>query len=71
MTALGIMLDNNIEQETVRRFVDGRPESFKVGDAALVLDNDLAVDQRRLTGQLGGGIDHRRYGPVQSLPGRE
>jgi hypothetical protein len=24
------------EQEAVRRFVDGRPEGFKVGDAVLV-----------------------------------
>ena len=32
------------EHEAVRRFVDGRPEGFKVGDALLILDHDLTID---------------------------
>jgi hypothetical protein len=42
------------EHESVRRRVDGRAKRIEVGDAVLVLDDDLTVNQRRLAGQLGG-----------------
>ena len=30
----------------------------EVGDAVLVLDNDLAIDEGRFAGELGGSFDH-------------
>ena len=38
--------------------MDGPPEGFKVGDALLILDHDLAINQGRLAGELGSGLDH-------------
>jgi hypothetical protein len=33
------------EHEPVRRLVDGRSKGIEVGDAALVLDDHLAIEQ--------------------------
>ena len=51
------------EHEPVRRRVDGRAEGIEVGDAVLVLDDHLAIDQGGLAGQLAAGIDHPLIGP--------
>ena len=51
------------EHEAVRRFVDGRPEGFKVGDALLILDHDLAIDQGSLPAQLAASIDNPAIWP--------
>lgn len=50
------------------RLVDGRPEGFKVGDALLILDHDLASDQGSLTAQVGASIDHPAIwsGPISA-----
>ena len=36
------------EHEPVRRRVDGRSKGMEIGDAVLVLDDHLAIDQGRL-----------------------
>jgi hypothetical protein len=55
-------------QEPMRRFVDGRPEGFKVGDALLILDHDFAIDQGSLTVQVGASIDNPAIwsGPISA-----
>jgi hypothetical protein len=35
----------------------------KIGDAVLVLDDHLAIDQGRFAGQLAASIDHPPIGP--------
>jgi hypothetical protein len=59
------------EHDAVRRFVDGRPEGFKVGDALLILDDDLAIDQASLTAQVGASIDRPAIwsGPIPAAAG--
>ena len=44
---------------------------IEIRNAVLVLDDDLAIDQCRLAGQLGGGLDNPlvRSGPVPVMPG--
>jgi hypothetical protein len=56
------------EYDAVRRFVDGRSEGFKVGDALLILDHDLAIDQGRFAGELAGSLDHPAIwsGPISA-----
>jgi hypothetical protein len=55
----------------VRRFVDGRSEGFKVGDALLILDHDLAINQGSLTAQVGASIDNPAIwsGPISAGAG--
>ena len=57
------------EHEAVRRCVDRRAERIEVGDAVLVLDDHLPVNQRRLAGQLGGGVDDPAIGSGPILAG--
>ena len=59
------------EHEPVRRRVDGRSEGIEVGDAVLVLDHHLAIDQGGLAGQPGAGLDHPPIGarPVIAVAG--
>jgi hypothetical protein len=47
-----------------------RAQGVEVGDAVLVLDDDLAIDQRRRAGELGARLDHPaiRAGPVPPMP---
>jgi hypothetical protein len=54
------------EHDAVWCLVNGRAERVEIGDAVLVLDDDLAVDQRCLAGKLGAGVDHAAIwsGPV-------
>jgi hypothetical protein len=58
------------EHDAVRSFMDARAQSVEVGDAVLVLDDDLAVDQRRLSGEAGACIQHPVIGPcpVPAMP---
>ena len=51
------------EHDPVRRLVDSRAQGIEVGDAVLVLDDDLAIDHGRFAGQLGAGLDHPAIGP--------
>jgi hypothetical protein len=46
------------EHDPVRRLVDGRAQGLEVGDAVLILDDDLAIDQGRFAGQLAASLDH-------------
>jgi hypothetical protein len=54
--------------DPVPRPVDGRAEGVKIGDAVLVLDNHLAIEQGGFAGELGAGLDHPPVALVQSLP---
>jgi hypothetical protein len=40
------------ENDPVRRRVDGRAQGMEIGDAGLVLDNYLAIDQSGFADQL-------------------
>ena len=51
------------EHEPVRRRVDRRAKGIEVGDAVLVLDDHLAIDQGRLAGQPAAGVDNPPVGP--------
>jgi hypothetical protein len=51
------------QQEPVRRRVDSRSKGMKIGDAVLVLDHHLAIDQGRFAGQLAASIDHPPIDP--------
>ena len=51
------------EHEPVRRRVDGRSKGIEIGDAVLILDDHLAIDQGRFAGQLAASIDHPPIGP--------
>jgi hypothetical protein len=55
------------EHESVRRRVDGGAERIEVGDAVLVLEDDLTVDQGSLTAQLAASIDRPAIGGLSSL----
>jgi hypothetical protein len=57
------------EHEAERRIVDGRTECIKVGDAVLIIDDDLAVYQCRIAGEFAGSIDHPAIGsgPVPAM----
>jgi hypothetical protein len=59
------------EHDAVPRLVDGRAEGVEVGDAVLVLDHDLAIDQGSLTAQLAASIDHPAIwsGPIPAAAG--
>ena len=59
------------EHEPVRRRVDRRSKGIEVGEAVLVLDDHLAIDQGRFAGQPGASIDHPLIGrrPVIAVPG--
>jgi hypothetical protein len=51
------------EHQPVRRRVDSRAQGMEIGDAVLVLDDHLAIDQSRFAGQPGAGIDNPLIGP--------
>jgi hypothetical protein len=51
------------EHDPVRRRVDSRSKAMEISDAALVLDDHLAIDQGRFAGQPGAGIDNPLIGP--------
>jgi hypothetical protein len=55
----------------VRRLVDGRAQSIEVGDAVLILDDDLAIDDGCLAGELPQSFDHPVVGsgPVPAMSG--
>jgi hypothetical protein len=51
------------EHKPVRRRVDSRSKGIEIGDAVLVLDDHLAIDQGRFAGQPGARLDHPPIGP--------
>ena len=53
------------EHDPVRRRVDSRSKGMEISDAALVLDDHLAIDQGRFAGQLAASLDHP---PIDSRP---
>jgi hypothetical protein len=55
------------EHDSVGRLVNGRAQGVEVVVAILVLDHDLAIDQRSLTGEPAEAAATRRYGPLQSV----
>jgi len=59
------------EHDAVRRLVDGRAQGIEIGDAALILDDDLAVNDGCLAGEIAGSLDHPAIwpGPVPPMPG--
>jgi hypothetical protein len=59
------------KHDPLRRRVDGRTEGVKIGDAVLVLDDHLAIDQDRFAGQLAASLDRPPIGPrpVIAIPG--
>src|SRR5262245_59128734 len=59
------------EHDAVRRLVDGPPQGVEVGDAVLVLDNGLTINQGRFAGELAGSLDHPAIwpGPVPATAG--
>jgi hypothetical protein len=59
------------EHDAVRRFVDSRSQGFEVGDAVFILDDDLAINEGRMAGQLGASIDHPAIGSGPIPAGRE
>jgi hypothetical protein len=38
--------------------MDGRAQGIEIGDAVLVLDDELAIDQRSLARELAGSFDY-------------
>jgi len=59
------------EHEPVLCPVDGGAQGIEVGETILVLYDDLAIQQRCLAGELGGGIDNPpiRPCPVPAMAG--
>jgi hypothetical protein len=59
------------KHDPVRCLVDDRAQGKKVGDAVLVLDGHLTIDQSRFAGQPGAILDHPPIGsrPVIPVPG--
>jgi hypothetical protein len=57
------------EHDPMRRLEDHRTQGIEIGYTIFVLDDKLAVDQGRLAGQLGGGIDHPAIGsgPIPAM----
>jgi hypothetical protein len=54
------------KEHQLSSLVDGRAQRVEVGDAVLVLDEDLAVNEGSLAGELDAGLDDSaiRSGPV-------
>ena len=59
------------EHQPVRRRVDRRAEGIEVGEAVLVLNDHLAIDDGTLAGQPAADLDHPAVGPrpVIAVPG--
>ena len=51
-----------------RLVMDGRAQGIKVGKPIFDLDDDFAVHQRRLSGELGAGLDHPAIRAGQCRP---
>ena len=68
--ACGLMLREHVwgpmqeierkEHDPVARLVDSRAQGIEVGDAILVLDNDFAIDDSRLTRESRDSLDYPR-----------
>src|SRR4029079_19574525 len=50
------------QHQPMASLVDGRAQGVEVGDTVLILDDHLAVDQRRLAGELAGSLDEPAIG---------
>ena len=66
-------IEDVIDEALALPCLQRRLQLGKTRNAFLVLDHDLAVDQRRLRGQLGdGGGDVRKFfGPIETLAGEQ
>jgi hypothetical protein len=60
------------EHDPVRRLVNGRAQGIEVGDAILVLDDDLAIKNGGLAGELAGSFDNSAIWsrPVPAMSGQ-
>jgi hypothetical protein len=59
------------KEHQLSSLVDGRAQRVEVGDAVLVLDEDLAVNEGSLAGELDASLDHPAIGssPVPAPAG--
>ena len=57
-------------KDAIRCLPCGLPSGgIEVGNAVLVLDDDLTINDGRLAGELGGRLDHPPISPVQLMTG--
>jgi hypothetical protein len=58
------------EYDSVPCLVNGRAQGIEVGDAVLVLNDYLAIEEGRLAAELGSSLDHPAIGPcpVSAMP---